>query len=266
MIAAGRRTLALLFGPLWERFRLGEGGLLGVNAAIIGFRGDTLESGAARLMLSGLLLAALYSFNDLRDAEADRSNPRKNQLLVGTLIRHRREFHATLGLTQAALALAAYALLGSATALAVLSLVAVNTLYSMRLKGVPVADVCIVGVWGGCFSAVAAPAWELCVLVGIMTAIMQVFQMLVDRDVDAGNRVRTTAVASRRAATGVLAAACLALVLWLADEWRSPWALTALLPLALHLALGSTQAVWMLSRVYLAVLLIAVLGGFHGYS
>ena len=105
---------------------------------------------------------------------------------------------------------------------------------------------------------VSAPL-QVCVLVGTMTSVMHVFQVLVDRKVDAENEIRTTAVFSPSTTTVVLAIVCGTLYLGLITEIGLTWSLTAFVPLALHLVLSSTERASMLSRIYFGVVLIITL-------
>jgi 4-hydroxybenzoate polyprenyltransferase len=259
--------LDLALTPLLERFRRGEGALLAVNAAIVWFQAPPLLEGAAKLVISLFVLAALYAFNDLYDAEDDRSNPKKDQRLVTAFLENRGAFSAVLAAFHLALVVLAYVFLGGSAAVATIVLFAVNILYSVWLKGVPIADLIVVGLWGGLYSAVVLPSWRLCVLVGVMTAVCHIFQALGDREVDANNRVQTTAVFSPSLTTGALGIVCGVLYLVLLPSLGALWSLSAFLPLATMLGLGGTgAAAWMLSRIYFGLALLAVLGGFPSAS
>ena len=85
-----------------------------------------------------------------------------------------------------------------------------------------------------------------------------------DREADTKNRVRTTAVFSVAATTGMLAVVCAGLALVLVPTVGPVWSLTAFVPLALHLASFTISTAWWLSRVYFGVTLIVALGGFSG--
>ena len=122
------------------------------------------------------------------------------------------------------------------------------------------------GLWGCLYSAIVVPSWRVCVLVGVMTAVCHIFQALGDREVDAHNRVRTTAVFSPSVTTGALGIVCGVLYLVLSPALGALWSLSAFVPLALMLGLGATGAAWMLSRIYFGLALLAVLGGFPGAS
>ncbi|MEE8606057.1 MAG: UbiA family prenyltransferase [Nitrospiraceae bacterium] len=262
----GMRYFYLTFAPLWERFLLGEGLLLLVNAAIIWFARPGIYTGVIALVLSVTVLAILYSFNDLHDAEHDRNNPKKNQRLVSAFLQHNHTFYFYIAAVKLGLVLLAYFLVDAWTAAAVLSVVVINLIYSLWLKGVPIVDILMVGAWGSAYSAVASPAWRICLLVGIMTSVTHIFQILSDYDADTTSRVRTTAVFSAWATTAMFAAACAALFLVLAAELGPAWALTAFVPLALHLGPISNGSAWWVSRIYFGLVLIVILGGFSGHT
>lgn len=259
----GARRIYRVVMPLVERFRRGEGALLVVNAAIVVSRGLGALESALALLISFVVLASLYSYNDLHDAEEDLRNPKKNPRLVAAFLEGRREFARFLLGLQGVAAGLAWAGLGGLAAAAVLAVCAVNALYSNHLKGVPLADVAIVGLWGAFYSGIVAADWRICVLVGVMTAICHVYQILGDREVDELNRVRTTAVLSVPVTTTVLAGLCAILFVALLPS-LGVWSLSALAPLGLDLALGGTAAAWMLSRLYFGLTLVAVLGGVLG--
>lgn len=256
--------LYLTFAPLWDRFLRGEGALVAINAAILWFAQPGLYAALIALGLSFLVLAVLYCFNDLHDAEADRNNPKKNQLLVEAFLQNQRAFYYYLGAVKLGLVLLTYALLDTRTATAVFAVFVVNMLYSLWAKGVPLVDILLVGAWGATYSALASPPWRICLLVGVMTSVTHIFQILSDREADTKNRVRTTAVFSAAATTGSLAVVCAALGLGLVSALGPVWSLTAFVPLVLHLASLTTNTAWWLSRIYFGVTLIVALGGFHG--
>lgn len=259
------RRLAYLTGAsLWARVLRGEGALLAINATIVVFLRLPVGIAATQIGVSALLMAALYAINDWRDAEDDRSNPKKNQQLVEDLIELRRPFFAWLCVLQVVLVFVAYGLLGAPSALAVTAMIAINFAYSWWLKGVPFADVVIVCVWGGTFTAIVTTSWSLCLAVGLMTGIMHVFQIQEDRDVDAANEVITTVVRSGgRAANGAIALLCLGLYSALLGPLGPIWAASAFIPLLLQRLCADTSSAWMASRIYCGIAVLASLGLMH---
>src|SRR5207244_9763596 len=86
----------------------------------------------------------------------------------------------------------------------VLGVIIVNLLYSIVFKGVPVADVAWVWLWGALYASIVGGPPRLLVLVGLMTAVCHLFQALDDRVPDAASGIRTTAVRSPALARNVL--------------------------------------------------------------
>jgi 4-hydroxybenzoate polyprenyltransferase len=258
-VGARGAQLTRFFGPLRERFRLGEGMLLVVNAAVVGSLGVDFTTGLSTLLVSVGVLAAAYSFNDFWDAEADRANPKKNQKLVGLLLEGRSGYARLLAAAHVGLVLAAWVLLGATTALAAAAMLGVNLGYSLRAKGMPGADVLVVVLWGALYTAIAAAPIGVCALVGALTLLMHVFQMHVDVEVDASNAVRTTAVVAR-SPVALVGAACVVVGGVLFWQLGPLWAATAVVPLVAQLGVKRSEAAWMCSRVYAGVVLLAALG------
>lgn len=254
------RRLAYLTGAsLWARVLRGEGALLAINTTLVVFAQPPAWIATIQILVSAVLMAALYAINDWRDAENDRRNPKKNQQLVEDLIELRRPLFVWLCMLQVGVVAIAFALLGSPTALAVSAMIAINFGYSWLFKGVPYADVIIVCAWGAAFTAIVTPPWSMCLAVGLMTGIMHVFQIQEDRDVDAANRVMTTVVGSGRAANGVIALLCAGLYFALLDPLGPVWAASAFIPLLLQRVCTDTATAWMASRIYAGVAVLAVL-------
>jgi 4-hydroxybenzoate polyprenyltransferase len=254
------RRLAYLTGAsLWARVLRGEGALLAINTALVIFSQPPARIATIQIVVSSLVMAAMYAINDWRDAEDDRSNPKKNQQLVEDLIELRRPFFVWLCLLQVGVVGVAFTLLGSPAALAATAVIAINFSYSWWFKGVPYADVVAVCAWGAVFTAIVTPPWSMCLAVGLMTGIMHVFQIQEDRDVDAANQVMTTVVGSRRAANGVIALLCVGLYFALLDPLGPVWAASAFIPLLLQRVCADTAKAWMASRIYCGVAVLAVL-------
>ena len=257
--------LRMTSGPLWERFLRGEGALLVVNVALVVAMQPPFAAAAAYLFLSTLVLTAAYAVNDWKDAEDDRNNPKKNQRLVEALVRYRRPFLVWLCILHLGLPLLAWLWLGAEAAFPVAAMLAVNALYSGWLKGIPIADLLIVGVWGAAYAAIIPAPWRLYVFVGAMTAIMHIFQIQQDRNVDARNHVSTTAVRVPHLATLAFAAFCVSIFFSLLGPLGPIWAATAAVPLVLRLAIRDTGRAWMASRVYCGIALLALLRTLHGH-
>jgi hypothetical protein len=134
-----------------------------------------------------------------------------------------------------------------------------NVAYSRRLEGVPLLDVACVGAIGAAFLGVVAAPLPACLVVGLMTGMSHVFQTLVDRPVDLAGACRTSAVWSARAAAGLLATGGIALGAVVAPTLGAG-AVSALAPLAVHEIVGEPRRAWLLSKLCLAALWVALLG------
>ena len=184
--------------------------------------------------------------------------------LVAAFLEHRRGYTVFLVALHAALVAAGFAHdphLGSVVA----AMLAVNAVYSLRAKGLPLLDVAVVALWGGLFTALSGASFAICALVGLLTLVMHVFQMDVDREVDAANRVRTSVVASGRT-PALVAGACALLAAGLFAQLGPLWAASAAVPLLAERLLRTTEAAWMLSRIYAGVVLLAAIGTSHAGS
>jgi 4-hydroxybenzoate polyprenyltransferase len=125
-----------------------------------------------------------------------------------------------------------------------------NVLYSILLKGVPVADVIWCGLWGALYAVIVTASPVLWVLVGLMTAICHLYQALDDRIADAANAITTTAVRSRTLSTAVLSVLSVLLCAVLRAPLGDVWALSAFVPLAIYFV----------TKAYFAVMWLSVLG------
>lgn len=258
------RFFAMTWLPLQERFRRGEGALLLVNAALAAAARPPARTLFGAIAVSGLVLATAYAVNDWRDAEADRRNPKKNQRLVEAMLEWRRPFLIWLGALHAALVALAFAALGARAAIAAATMLGINFLYSWWGKGKPLLDLLVVGAWGASYAAIAASDARLCAIVGLMTAMMHLFQMHEDRDVDAVNEVSTTAVRLPHLATLSLGTLCAGLAAVLYEPLGPVLAATAFAPLGLRRLVSNTAGAWMACRVYCGLALVAALWRIHG--
>ena len=256
--------LELSWAPLVRRMQRGEGALLAVNATWVAFAWPGWGPAAFLVALSTAVLMAAYALNDWHDAEGDLRDPKKHRALVLGLIARRRPFGLWLAGLHVALVVVAAVAQDLATAAAVATMLGINALYSWRLKGVPLADLAVVGLWGAAFVAiVGAPVW-LCAAVGLMTSIMHLFQIQQDRPVDAANHIETTVVRLPGAALVVLTTICAALAVILLPHLGPLGALSAAVPLALRVGVQDNGRAWMACRVYCGLALLAALGALRG--
>ena len=259
------RFLTMTWLPLRERFRRGEGALLLVNTALAAAARPSARTLFGAIAVSGLVLATAYAVNDWRDAEADQRNPKKNKRLVEAMLEYRRPFLVWLCALHAGLVALAFAALDARAALAVATMLGINFLYSWWGKGKPLLDLLVVGAWGASYAAIAASDARLCTIVGLMTAMMHVFQMHEDRAVDAVNEVSTTAVRLPHLATLSLGALCAGLAAALYEPLGPLVAASAFVPLGLRLSVSNTARAWMACRVYCGLALVLALWSIHGF-
>lgn len=257
--AVAALSWAILASTL-HRIRRGECALLAVNLSLILYHAPDVALGAAQAVVSALAIVAMYAFNDLYDAPVDWNNPKKDRALIATWIDHRRSgVFLTFALKVATLILA-LATLGPKAAMAVAAVMVVNIVYSTFLKGVPVADVAAVWLWGALYACiVGASAWLAC-LVGLMTGICHLFQVLDDREPDAANGIQTTAVRSAALSRNVLVMLSLLLFLTLHGPLGLAGAVTALTPLAIFFAVDDAGMGWLLTKGYFGLMWLYLLG------
>jgi 4-hydroxybenzoate polyprenyltransferase len=243
-----------------HRVRGGEGALLAINLSIVAWLTPTAARAVAQALVSALAIALMYAFNDLYDAPADWKNPKKARSVVATYLEHRRAGTIAILVLKLATVVLALALLDAQSALAVGAVMLVNLVYSVWLKGVPVADVAWCGVWGALYAAIVTRSGALLVLVGLMTAICHLFQTLGDRVPDAANGIITTAVRSPVLSRNVIAALSAVLAAFLYPWHGALWAASGLTPLVLFFAVRDPKSAWLLTKAYFAVVWLYVLG------
>ncbi len=244
-----------------HRLRRGEGALLAVNLSLIATQADGDWARAALLALvSTLAILVMYAFNDLYDAPADWNNPKKDHRLIATWVQHRRVgVPVTFVLKLLTLALALVTL-GPTPAAAVAAVMIVNVVYSTTAKGMPVADILAVAVWGALYAAIVDPSPRVALVVALMTAICHLFQVLDDREPDAANGIQTTAVRSAALSRAVIVALTAALVAAVLGPLGALGACTALTPLAVFFLVRDAGVGWLFTKAYFAVMWLAVLG------
>jgi hypothetical protein len=156
-----------------------------------------------------------------------------------------------------------FATLGTAATAAVAAVMVVNVVYSTMLKGVAVADVAAVWIWGSLYAGIVDPSFAVTFLVGLMTGVCHLFQALDDRMPDAENGIQTTAVRSASLSRNVLVVLTLCLVASLYGGIGVAAALTAVVPLAIFYAVADAGIGWLLTKAYFAVVWLWFLGA-HG--
>jgi hypothetical protein len=180
-------------------------------------------------------------------------------------VAHRGRLLGILKIEKVGVVLAALALLGARSAGVVAALFLVNLSYSAILKGKAGLDVIWVGLWGALYAMVpGAVPLDLVLLVGVMTSICHIFQILRDRSADDTNQIQTSAVASRWLPFAQLAVGCTAMAAVLWAVLGPLAAASAFAPLLLRLTLASNQTAWLVSKAYYGVVWLLALGAVHG--
>jgi len=243
-----------------HRIRRGEGALLAVNLSLIVHQSASLSRSVAQAVVSVLAIGAMYAFNDLYDAPCDWNNPKKDRALIELYVEHRRAGILAAFVLQVVTLLIAFVALGSVTGGAVLAVMIVNLLYSIAFKGIPVADVAWVWLWGALYASIVGGPPRLLVLVGLMTAVCHLFQALDDRVPDAASGVRTTAVRSPVLARNVLIVLSVLVSITLRGPVGATAALTAFTPLALFFAVANPGIAWLLTKAYFGLVWLYLLG------
>jgi hypothetical protein len=251
--------------PVLNRLERGEGLLLAVNLSIVLATRPNFAMLLAQALVSTAVLALLYVLNDVYDCERDLNDPGKDQALARFCADHRGRLLGILQLEKVGVVLLALALLGARSAGVVAALFLVNLAYSAVLKGKAGLDVLWVGLWGALYAMVpGAVPLELVLLVGVMTSICHIFQILRDRDADDTNHIQTSAVASRWLPFAQLGLACAAMAAVLWTSLGPLAAASAFAPLLLRLALASNQTAWLASKAYYGIVWLLILGATHG--
>jgi len=247
----------------WHRVRRGEGALLAINFSLIAlqtWQGGDLVRGAALAVVSTLAIGLMYAFNDLHDAPADWTNPKKDRRLIAIWVEQRGVGMLAIVTLKVVTLSLALATIGPRATAAVAAVMVVNVAYSMVLKGAPIADIVIVWLWGALYAAIVSPSVALVFLVGVMTGVCHLFQALGDRDADAANGIDTTAVHSTALARDVLIVLGLLLAFALYGSLGVVGAVSAVLPLLIFFAVADAAVGWLLTKGYFAIVWLAVLG------
>ena len=243
-----------------HRIRRGEGALLAVNLSLIAMREGASARAVLLALVSTLAILVMYAFNDLHDAPVDWNNPKKDHRLIATWVQHRRVgVLVTFVLKLATLALALVAL-GPMPAAALAAVMIVNVAYSTMAKGMPVADILAVAVWGALYAAIVDPSPLVVLVVGLMTAICHVFQVVDDRASDAANGIQTTAVRSATLSRAMMIALTAILIAAVLGPLGPLGACTAVTPLAVFFLVRDAGLGWLLTKAYFAAMWLAVLG------
>jgi len=249
-----------IFKPYFNRVKKGEGGLVvfGVTHSIVSQHG--LAAILAESLLCFFTLCVLYGFNDYKDRYHDLSNPKKEQKFVRSIIQHQQRFLLLNTLAAfSTIALALY-IFGPEKFYIITALYLVNYSYSLRLKTVPVMDLFIVGLWGGLLGMLGGQFnLYLFLIVGVMTAIAHLFQIITDKKSDQENALTTTVVAISGSETASIIIICALLTATLFLYTESIWSLGGFIPAIAYFLIKRISLGWHISRFYFFVCWIYLL-------
>lgn len=250
-------ALGAMLMPLLHRIRIGEGGLIGMATwASIWETGDPITAMWV-FLLSGVLLAAVYLYNDVSDRVVDAYNPAKVAEHRAPLLRRPGTFFAVSLAVHAVACVATWWLLGSWAAVCAVALFVLNPVYSGVAKRIPGVDVVIVGLMGAAVVGLATAQPGLLVIAGTMTAISHAFQTRGDSTADRAAGIRSSATAPTVARELIWLLSC-AVFAWTVLERLGPlWAVSALVPWMLLSRASDATRAWGWARLYFAVVWIA---------
>ncbi len=243
--------------PLLHRIRLGEGGLIGMATWAAAWQTRDPLVTASVLVLTTVLLAALYLYNDVSDRAVDTYNPAKVAEHRAPLSRRPRAFFAIALATHAFVAAAAGVLLGPFAVACAVLLLGLNPLYSRVAKRVPGVDVVVVGVMGAAVVGFATVSASLLLIAGAMTGISHAFQTRDDSAADRAAGIQSSATAAPLAREAIWLALGAVFAWTLSERLGASWAASTVIPYALLSRTRDAGRAWTVARVYFTVVWIA---------
>ncbi len=254
-----------VYKPLWNRVKLGEGGLVVFNLFHAAFYTRSITATILETAFSMLVITLLYGFNDYQDREVDRCNPKKEKTFVEAINQHSKFYLGLhIGISLLCL-LTAFFWGGVNKGIVLIALFAVNIIYSLWLKAFLIGDLLIVILWGGLFALLAGPSNAiLATITGLMTGMAHIFQMKTDQPYDQANNVQTTAVRFPAVIPALFAALCLTTGILLNRQLNLWWGLSAALPLFFYLVGSNLSLAWHAARLYFFICWIMLLNTVYG--
>lgn len=255
-----------LFQPLTERIKIKEGGLILFNVALSIFSCKIWYMVLFHTGLAIFCMSALYGFNDYTDRVADLKNPKKNHRLAQKINQYPLLFLTINAFVSLVCIIFAALLTEGKQGIIALLLFGVNILYSLFFKSLPLADLIMVGIWGGLFVGVTggAPVYLL-LIVGFMTAIAHLFQTITDREPDVINGTHTTATKYNNPAI-ILLTYCLMLSALLFWHWGVFFALSAAIPFVCFVLFKNISVTWNISRAYFGSCWLILMYNVYGWG
>jgi len=243
--------------PLLHRVRLGEGGLIGMATWAAAWESRDAVLTVWVLVLTAVLLGALYLYNDVSDRAVDSYNPAKVAEHREPLLRRPAGFFAIALLAHGLVCLAAWWLLGAWAALCGVLLLVLNPLYSSVAKRVPGLDVAVVGVMGAAVVGFGTASASLLGVAGAMTGISHAFQTRDDKAADRAAGIRSAATAAAPAREAIWFTICALLACTVYVRLGMPWAASVVVPYVLLSRARQAHRAWGCARIYFAVVWIA---------
>lgn len=247
------------------KFLRAEGVLLAVNFSLLMYQGNhELPHILSAMLLSALVLAQLYGFNDVLDAANDIKDHDKRPGIAAVILENYRMFLASTLVWAIGLLMVAHFVFPKALP-GVMAMLTINTLYSMIFKGMPVVDVVVVAFWGGCFPLLLGEEIDitLIIVVGCMTGISHVWQTMRDRDADASGGIKTIAVFSQFWALLMVLAFSASIAAIAYARLSGGRAFSAMLlcvsPLLAYFAMQRIRRIWFFTKAAFAVLWVMIL-------
>lgn len=259
--------LRLVFQPYFNRLRLGEGGLVLFNLVHLWFAEPSVSSIITLGLVSFLVMCALYGYNDLIDVEIDKINPKKNKRFIALIEQNK----TTLAILLLAIFIICNAVLfwfkGWYGLVSIALLFITNTIYSNKVKSIPVLDILTVCVWGGLYASIAGKShYVLYTSVGLMTGIAHVFQIITDEKTDAVSGIQTSAVKLAPWLPYILFCLCALLFLCFWNILQFEQSITAFIPFIAYLFMQQVIYIWYLSRFVFVFLWLTALFKLYAVS
>ena len=261
------RAILLPLFSLWFRLKRGEAVLIVVNTSWAWFlHSDNLSLVFAISLFSTLVLAQLYGLNDVIDAEKDLNDPDKVNNWAGLIHKQKGRYLFISILWAIALLLLAGILFNPEVISITVAMILINTLYSLVFKSIPVIDIIWVILWGMCFLALTgfATEWlEYYLVIGLMTGISHVWQILRDKHADNENSIKTTANLSIGIALVLVSICCLVLAFVVFRLSNVFLALACMLPMVIYRVENRIRHVWVYSKIVFGLIWLYLLYGLY---
>lgn len=250
---------------LFFKFLRAEGVLLAINFSLLMYQGKhELPHIFSSMLLSALVLAQLYGFNDVLDAANDIKDYDKRPEIAAVILENYSIFLAFSLVWAIGLLLVAHFAFPKALP-GVMAMLTINMVYSMVFKGMPVVDVVVVAFWGGCFPLLLGDFRDisLLIVVGCMTGISHVWQTMRDRDADASGGIKTIAVFSQFWALIMVSLCSVSIAAIALGRLSGVLSFSAVLlcasPLLVYFTVKKIRRVWFFTKMAFAALWVMIL-------